>query len=238
MSLLVKEAKDYVEETRFGIWFLGTETWHHYVLNQALDDLEAILSPCAKAYPVILDLGSGQGKSLLELSKRFSPEKLIAVDVDPESQHRAANAIAQCSTPIEWHNANAHQLPLADASVDMVFCHQTLHHIVDQQSALAECYRVLKPGGVLLIAESTRAYIHSWIIRLLFRHPMHVQRSAEEFVAMVRDAGFEVKDDQIVTPYHWWSRSDLGALEWFGFPLSKQGEREETLVDFVATKSL
>jgi ubiquinone/menaquinone biosynthesis C-methylase UbiE len=116
----------------------------------------------------------------------------------------------------------------------MVFCHQTLHHIIDQEGALAESFRVLKPGGVFLVAESTKAYIHSWAIRLLFRHPMHVQRTAQEYVAMVRAAGFTVAPEQISTPYLWWSRSDIGAFEWFGLPVPK--EREETLVNFIAVK--
>ena len=46
-------------------------------------------------------------------------------------------------------------------------------------------------------AESTRRYIHSWIIRALFRHPMEVQRTAEEYLAMVRKAGFVVPESSI-----------------------------------------
>ena len=57
--------------------------------------------------------------------------------------------------------------------MDLIFCHQTFHHLVEQERALAEFYRVLKPGGYLLFAESTEAYIDTWVIRWLFRHPMH-----------------------------------------------------------------
>lgn len=115
------------------------------------------------------------------------------------------------------------------------FCHQTFHHLVEQEAALAEFLRVLKPGGVLLFAESTRRYIHSWIIRALFRHPMDVQRTAPEYLQMVRAAGFVVPETSISYPYLWWSRGDLGILErWFG--IAPPAAREETLLNLVAIK--
>ena len=85
----------------------------------------------------------------------------------------------------------------------MVFCHQTFHHIVDQHKAIREFHRVLKPSGILLFAESTRKYIHSWLIRTLFRHPMDVQKSASEYLELIRKAGFEVPEKAISLPYLW-----------------------------------
>ena len=119
----------------------------------------------------------------------------------------------------------------------MLFCHQTFHHITDQESAIKEFYRVLKPGGIMLFAESTKKYIHSWIIKWLFRHPMDVQKTADEYLALISSAGFQYQDRNISYPYLWWSRSDLGLLNrMLKFPLPKQGHREETLLNLVATK--
>jgi hypothetical protein len=64
---------------------------------------------------------------------------------------------------------------------------------------------------------------------------MHVQRTAEEYIAMIRGQGFEVKDQSISLPYLWWSRKDIGAFEWFGFPIPEN--REHTLVNLVALKA-
>jgi ubiquinone/menaquinone biosynthesis C-methylase UbiE len=117
----------------------------------------------------------------------------------------------------------------------MVFCHQTFHHVVDQEEALSEFHRVLKPGGVLLFAESTRKFIHSWIIRLLFRHPMNVQRTAAEYLLMIRRAGFAVAPGSIAFPYPWWSRSDLAIMERC-FGLAPRIGHEETLINLAAVR--
>lgn len=223
----------YVEETAFGTWFLGTDTWYDHVVAVALDDLQRFLPP-DRSYPVVLDAGCGRGRSLKFLAERFRPGRLVGVDADPRMPGWAAPEIAGLDCAVDLRVADASDTGLPDGSVDLVFCHQTLHHLVDQEAALAEFFRVLRPGGVLLLAESTRAYIHSWMIRLLFRHPMEVQRTAEEYLAMVRAAGFEIPEAAVSLPYLWWSRWDLGTFEWLGFPLPEQ--REETLVNAVVRK--
>lgn len=231
-------APAFVPETRFGLWFLSTPTWRVHVLQRALNDLQRLAPDLPERVNggVVLDIGTGQGHSLPELAERLRPSEIHALDPEPDFAARCDTMRQATPVPVTLHHAHAEHIPLPDASVDLVLCHQTLHHIVDQAAALAEVLRVLKPGGHLLLAESTRAYIHSWVIRLLFRHPMHVQRSAPEFLAMLREAGFEVKPEHISTPYLWWSRSDLGAREWLGLGVPAPGKREETLLNCVARK--
>uniref|UniRef100_UPI0013DF2A6A class I SAM-dependent methyltransferase n=1 Tax=Pseudomonas viridiflava TaxID=33069 RepID=UPI0013DF2A6A len=91
---------------------------------------------------------------------------------------------------VELIGSDCAALQLPDASVDLLFCHQTFHHLVEQEQALAEFYRVLKPGGYLLFAESTEAYIDTWVIRWLFRHPMHIQRRAAQLLQTLRQPGY------------------------------------------------
>jgi len=230
----------YVEETRFGFWFLRSHTWQHHVLRVAINDLRGLFSESLPANPVLLDAGCGQGKSFRHLRQTFTPQRLIGVDADPHSLQLSAEEAARQGFDVELIGSDCATLNVADASVDLLFCHQTFHHLVEQEKALAEFYRVLKPGGYLLFAESTEAYIDTWVIRWLFRHPMHVQKSAAQYLEMIRQQGFEFGERNVSYPYLWWSRSqDFGLLERFGLRRPKPfGEREETLVNVVARKPL
>lgn len=226
----------FVPESRFGIWFLKTETWAVHVLARALKDLDRLIPERQPQYPTIVDVGCGRGRSFKLLHDKFHPTSMIGIDVDAAMLEIAAQETAAEGLQVEFQQTTSSRMLLGDASVDMVFCHQTFHHLMDQEAALAEFHRVLKPGGVFLFAESTRKYIHSPMIRLLFRHPMDVQRSAEEYLAMIRAAGFRVDERAISLPYLWWSRNDLGLLErWFG--IKPRMDREETLLNCVAVKS-
>jgi len=225
----------HVPETAFGKWFLQTNTWKVHVLERAIKDLEHLIPDRQPAYAVVADVGCGWGYSLEKLNDRFSPQRLIGMDIDPEMLAASAKEAANSEVQVEFVNCSSSRLTLPDDSVDLLFCHQTFHHLIDQEQAIREFFRVLKPGGVLLFAESTRRYIHSWIIRLLFRHPMEVQKSAPEYLALIRGAGFHVSPKSISYPYLWWSREDLGVIErWFG--IKPPSEREETLINLVASK--
>jgi ubiquinone/menaquinone biosynthesis C-methylase UbiE len=231
---------NYVEETRFGFWFLRSHTWQHHVLRVAIDDLRSLFSSSPPANPVLLDAGCGQGKSFRYLRQVFAPQRLIGVDADPHSLNLSAAEAARQGMAVELIGSDCATLAVPDASVDLLFCHQTFHHLVEQEKALAEFYRVLKPGGYLLFAESTKAYIDTWVIRWLFRHPMQVQKSAAQYLAMIANQGFRFEDCNVSYPYLWWSRArDFGLLERWGLRRPRPfGEREETLVNVVARKPL
>jgi ubiquinone/menaquinone biosynthesis C-methylase UbiE len=226
---------EYVRESAFGQWFLATDTWATHVLERALDDLERLIKNRRLSYPTIVDVGCGCGQSFKMLDRRFRPKRLVGIDLNPEMLAAAAHDAGQASLSIELHQTGASRVPVRDESVDMVFCHQTFHHLVDQEAALREFYRILKPGALLLFAESTRHYIESWIIRLLFRHPMHVQKTAPEYLQMIRVAGFAIDPSSISYPYLWWSRPSLGLLNGWTQSAPPRDD-EQTLVNAVAVR--
>ena len=233
-------AATYVEETRFGFWFLQSHVWQHHVLRVAINDMRGLFTSPLPESPLLLDAGCGQGKSFGLLAEAFNPARIIGLDADPHSLDCSRAEAARLGLEVQLIASDCAAIDLADASVDLLFCHQTFHHLVEQEQALAEFWRVLKPGGYLLFAESTQYYIDTWVIRWLFRHPMQVQKSAEGYLDMLRGQGFEFTADNISYPYLWWSRAkDFGLLERWGLTKPKPvGQRNETLVNAVARKPL
>lgn len=233
--MLSSQPSNWVPETKFGMWFLGTDTWRDHVLVRALDDLERIIPDRSPSYPTILDVGCGSGQSFSLLHQRFAPQMIHGVDVCPEMLDAAREKLSARELPVTLHLADCTALPLKDESVDLLLCHQTFHHLVLQEKALDEFRRVIKPQGVLLFAESTRHYICSWIIRLLFRHPMDVQQEASTYIEMIRRAGFSVEDRTVSYPYLWWSRPDIGLKERL-FGIAPAEGHPETLVNLVGIR--
>lgn len=227
----------FVPETAFGVWFLRTHTWEHHVLRVAIDDLIRLIDAPLPHTPVIVDVGCGQGISFKLLAQAFRPSRIVGIDCHTPSLSLAERAAQHLRTDIDVMQGDCAAIPLPDASADIVFCHQTFHHLVEQEHALEAFYRVLKPGGLLLFAESTDAYIKSWVIRLLFRHPMHVQKSADGYLDMLRAGGFLFTERNVSLPYLWWSRAkDFGLLERLGLYRPQPGKRRETLVNVAARK--
>ena len=229
------ESWSYVPETRFGQWFLRTNIWTVHVLKRAINDLDRVLENRQSSYPVIVDVGCGWGRSFRLLAEKFNPQKMIGIEIDPKMARASRLETRELSTPVEIIECSNSKIDLPDDCADIAFCHQTFHHLLDHESALNEYFRILKPGGLLLFAESTKRYIHSYLVRYLFAHPMDIQMTSNQYLKSIRSAGFVIYDNEISYPYLWWSREDLGIGErWFRIP--PRMEREQTLVNLIARK--
>ena len=234
ITVAMIEVQTWVKESRFGMWFLTTETWTNHVLKVAISDLEKLIDSRQERYSCIVDIGCGYGHALQVLDRHFDPDKIIGIDIDNTVLKVARIKSKHCRCEVQLIKGRSESISLPDQSADLILCHQTFHHFVDQQSAIGEMFRILKPGGRLLFAESCRKYIHSWIICLLFRHPMDMQKMAFQYLKLLRKTGFVFDKNNVAFPYLWWSRSDLALMEILGF--SVPSVREETLVNVVATR--
>ncbi|HUQ16923.1 MAG TPA: methyltransferase domain-containing protein [Candidatus Saccharimonadales bacterium] len=104
---------------------------------------------------VVVDLGSGGGIDTILAAQHVGPEgRAIGVDTLPEMLERAAaNAAVVGVTNIEWRRGELEKIPLSDASVDVVISNGVLNLSPRKGRAIAEMYRVLRPGGRISIAD-------------------------------------------------------------------------------------
>jgi ubiquinone/menaquinone biosynthesis C-methylase UbiE len=103
----------------------------------------------------VLELGPGPGAFTVDAARCAGPEgRPIAVDIQPEMVARVERRVWEANLAnVETHVAGAYDLPLESKSVDRAFLVTVLPEIPDQDRALAELWRVIKPGGRLSITE-------------------------------------------------------------------------------------
>ena len=220
----------WVPETRFGKWFLSTEWWSVFVLKPAISDMHQLIGESLPEQPALLDIGCGQGASFPLLDQYFAPQSITAVDVDPELLKVAALAGKSCRCEVDVQRGSVKKLDIPDNTFDMVFCHQLIHHITFREEAMAEIYRVLKPGGLLLLSESCQHFLHVYWVAWLFRHPKMEQKTAEGYIELVKDAGFELTGNAVLEATPWWSKREFGLLKKCGLPSSEPKTTEILLV--------
>jgi SAM-dependent methyltransferase len=105
----------------------------------------------------ILDLGCGAGIDSVLAARRTGPAgKVIALDFLPEMLERTAAAAAEAGLAnIETLEAEIEAIPLADESVDHVISNGVINLSARKRRVLAECARVLRPGGKLSLSDLT-----------------------------------------------------------------------------------
>jgi ubiquinone/menaquinone biosynthesis C-methylase UbiE len=119
----------------------------------------------------VLDLGCGNGRHTLEACRRNSC-RVVAADLDQEDLRRVRymagveRASGRLRGDIAFVVADAQSLPFADSSFDSIMCTEVLEHVGDDEAALQELSRVLKPSGKLAL--SVPAYVVERAMWLIF----------------------------------------------------------------------
>jgi ubiquinone/menaquinone biosynthesis C-methylase UbiE len=122
----------------------------------------------------ILDLGCGTGSTTLMLKQAFGQAVVMGLDLSPYMLVVADYKAKQAGLNIQWHHGLAEATGLEEASFDLVTASFLLHETPPEisQLILQECFRLIKPGGQLIILDGNQKRLRhaDWLIKL-FQEP-------------------------------------------------------------------
>ena len=134
----------------------------------------------------VLEAGCGEGYGAALIARHAA--RVVALDYDELTASHASRAYPELAVL----RGNLASLPLRDASVDVVANLQVIEHLWDQEGFLAECARVLRPGGRLLVTTPNRITFSPGRDTPL--NPFHTRELAPvELHGLLVGAGLEVE---------------------------------------------
>jgi SAM-dependent methyltransferase len=135
----------------------------------------------------VLDLGSGAGFDAFLAAARVGPAgKVIGVDMTPEMVYKAkANAVKGGFQNVDFRLGEIENLPVSGSEVDVIISNCVINLSPEKGKVFKEAFRVLKPGGRLMVSD----------LVLLKPLPEIVRQSVEEYVGCI--AGALMKDEYL-----------------------------------------
>ena len=193
----------------------------------------------------VLDLGSGScwlSAFLNRLSIRT-----VSVDVSPTALELGRELFRldprqRLELDPQFIPYDGHQIPLAAESMDRIVCFDALHHVPNQNEVLAEIFRVLKPGGRVVLAEPGEGHSHA--AQSVFEAERGVLENDLDLRDLARRARHLGFDRVYMKPYPEPGTLTLGEAEYFrfqdgrdsDFPLDDLRESLREFYLFVLTK--
>ena len=190
------------------VWGPGVETREaafHYVEDCIAEQLRTTLQ--AGAQPSVVDLGCGVGASLCHLAKRL-PIRGVGVTLSPVQARLAAKRIrgAGLEDRIRCLEGDYADPGLGLPAADLVYAIESFVHGPDPNGFFAQCARVLRPGGLLLICDDVRRTAGAGAARRAidrFRRGWRINTLLDRKALrdLAAEAGFEHRSTQDLTPF-------------------------------------
>jgi len=173
------KVRSYFDELagKFGRQYVPGRSW------QGLAETFLLLMPPL----VIADLGAGEGTVSQLLARRA--KKVVAVD-NSEKMVEFGSGLARAHDikNLEYRLGDLEELPIKKGEVDVAFFSQSLHHAQHPPRALAEAFRILKPGGRVIILDLLKHHFEE--ARVLYAD-VWLGFSEVELRRLLSDAGFQ-----------------------------------------------
>jgi ArsR family transcriptional regulator len=143
---------------------------------------------------VIADLGAGEGTFSQLLARRS--KKVIAVD-NSEKMVEYGRELARKHgvKNLEYRKGDLEDVPIRDATVDLAFFSQALHHAQHPERAVAEAWRILKPGGRIVVLDLLR---HNYEEARELYADLWLGFTEVEVTRFLRQAGFKNIETTVV----------------------------------------
>jgi SAM-dependent methyltransferase len=129
----------------------------------------------------VLDIACGEGYGAAALQE-FGAAQVIGVDISESVCIHARSKYGLDARP-----GIAEQIPLADGSVEVIVSFETIEHVADTSRFLDECFRILVPGGALIISTPNKGVYNS---RRGVQNPYHCSEMTPEDFASALNARF------------------------------------------------
>lgn len=151
----------------------------------------------------ILDLGCGTGSTTLMLKQRFPQAQVIGLDLSPYMLVMADHKAKTVGLTMQWRHGKAEETGLPDQAFDLVTASLLFHETPSTvaKSILRECFRLLMPGGEVLILDGNQNTLRQveWLTEV-FEEPYIEAYAAASVDAWMGAAGFEA----VQTHDIWW----------------------------------
>ncbi len=143
---------------------------------------------------VIADLGAGEGTFSQLLARRS--KKVIAIDNSEKMVEYGRELAAKHGVKnLEYRKGDLEEVPIRDATVDLAFFSQALHHAQHPERAVAEAWRILKPGGRIVVLDLLR---HNYEEARELYADLWLGFTEVEVTRFLRQAGFKNIETSVV----------------------------------------